>query len=130
MCYLISRQGQAGSGMKGCWDFVQGAPCCSKSAKCTSGVSFTPVHTYESCRKDVGGPNSLMVIFFISSPIRERSKTLFQGSSQSKVWMYLFHGQFTPTALRYNHEKIVPLKTIFHTCFLVAAAIPEVYIDP
>lgn len=44
--------------MKGCWDFVQGAACCSKSGKCTGGISFTPVHTYESCRKDVSGPDS------------------------------------------------------------------------
>lgn len=72
----------------------------------------------------------LMVIFFKSSAVRKRSKTLFQRSSKSKVRTYLFHGEFTPTALMYNHEKIVLLKTIFHMYFLVAAAVPEVYSDP
>lgn len=85
--------------MKGCWNFVQGAACCSRSGKCKGGVSFNPVHTYESCRKDVDGPDSSdSDFFFKSSAVRERYKTLFQGSSQSKVWAYLFHGDFTPNS--------------------------------
>lgn len=49
---------------------------------------------------------------------------------QSKVWTYLFLGEFIPTALMYDHEKNVPLKPIFRMCFLVAVVLLEVYNDP
>lgn len=49
---------------------------------------------------------------------------------QSKVWTYLFLGEFIPTASKYDHEKNVPLKPIFHMCFLVAAVPLAVYSDP
>lgn len=54
------------------------------------------------------------------------SEVLFQ----SKVWAYLFHGEFILTALMHGHEKNVPLKSIFQMCFLVAVVTLEVYSDP
>ena len=72
----------------------------------------------------------LRVIFSKAQQAGRDPKLCSEVLLQSKVWTYLFLGEFIPTALMYDHEKNVPLKTMFHMCFLADVLPLEVYSDP
>lgn len=113
--------------------FVQGAACCSKSGKCTTGV-HTPISSLWELqlrgRKDIVGPHTSDGDFFPKLCRQKGIWSFILRFFSSQVWAYLFLGKFILTALMYGHEKNVPLKPIFQMCFLVAVVTLEVYSDP
>lgn len=67
----------------------------STRGKCTSGVSFTPVHTYETCRKDASGPDSSDGVFFSKAQQSGRDPKVCSSVLLSQKFGDLFHGEST-----------------------------------